>query len=197
MKLGRDLIFLRALLAVLRRRWIVRLDVDSAVEDEVYLTEARMEVGDDWPDVGTDHHVELAVIRRPQDHAEVSPVLAGLVGASVQGRVALGPRAGARVRRLGGEPDLGDVTSRSPRQAQLDGFDLHANVWVPPPNDCARLEQFCPLHPPLAQDRVQLRADGRVLVALKTVWRDRLCSQRSGSQFNSYWYTRTVGWPAS
>ena len=48
---------------------------------------------------------------------EVSPVLAGLVGASVHGRIALGPRAGARERRLGDEPDLGHVTSRGPRQA--------------------------------------------------------------------------------
>jgi hypothetical protein len=42
------------------------------------------------------------------------------------------------------------------------------------PNDRARLEQICRslLRPPLAQDRVQLRADGRVLVELKTVWRD-------------------------
>src|SRR5690348_10513909 len=60
--------------------------------------------------------------------AEASPLLAGLVGASVQGRVAL-PHAGARVRRLGDEPDRGHVTSRGPRQAQLDGLDLHANVW--------------------------------------------------------------------
>lgn len=102
---------------------------------------------------------------------EASPVLAGLVGASVQGRVALGPRAGARVRRLGDEPDLAHVTSRGPRQAQLDGFDLHATVWVPP-NDHARLEQLCRslLRPPLAQDRIQIRADGRVLLELKTVW---------------------------
>jgi hypothetical protein len=50
------------------------------------------------------------------------------VSASVQGRVALGTRAGARVRRLGDEPDLGHLTSRGPRQAHLDGFDLHANV---------------------------------------------------------------------
>ncbi|MBI1728593.1 MAG: transposase [Candidatus Rokubacteria bacterium] len=28
------------------------------------------------------------------------------------------------------------------------------------------------LRPPLAQDRLRLRADGRVLVELKTVWRD-------------------------
>ena len=105
--------------------------------------------------------------------AEASPLLAGLVAASVQGRVALGPRAGARVRRLGNEPNLGHVTSRGPRQAQLDGFDLHANVWVPP-NNRARLEHLCRylLRPPLAQDRLRLRADGRVLIELKTVWRD-------------------------
>ena len=119
-------------------------------------------------------HLEPADDTVPADPlAEVSPVLAGLVEASVQGRVALGPRAGARVRRLGDEPDLGHVTSRGPRQAQLDGFDLHANVWVPP-NDRARLEQLCRylLRPPLAQDRVRLRTDGRILVQLKTVWRD-------------------------
>ena len=119
-------------------------------------------------------HLEPADDTAPADPlAEVSPVLAGLVGASVQGRVALGPRAGARVRRLGDEPDLGHLTSRGPRQAQLDGFDLHANVWVPP-NNRARLEQLCRylLRPPLAQDRLRLRGDGRVLVELKTVWRD-------------------------
>jgi hypothetical protein len=104
---------------------------------------------------------------------ETSPVLAGLVSASVQGRVALGPRAGARVRRLGDEPDLGPLTSRGPRQAHLEGFDLHANVWVAP-NNRARLEQLCRylLRPPLAQDRLSLRPDGRILVELKTVWRD-------------------------
>jgi hypothetical protein len=37
------------------------------------------------------------------------------------------------------------VASRGPRHARLDGFALHANVWV---------------------------ADGRILVARKTVWRD-------------------------
>jgi hypothetical protein len=86
--------------------------------------------------------------------------------------VALGPRAGARVRRLGDGPALGHVTSRGPRQAPLDGFALPANVWVPP-NDRARLEPLgrSLLRPPLAQDRGQLRADGRVLVTLKTVGR--------------------------
>jgi hypothetical protein len=64
-------------------------------------------------------------------------VLVGLVSASVQSRVALGPRAGARVRRLGDEPELDHVSSRGRRQAQLDGFDLHASIWVPPPDRAA------------------------------------------------------------
>src|SRR5262245_31585219 len=61
---------------------------------------------------------------------EESLLLAGLVSASVQGRVALGARAGRRVRRLGEEADAEGAMSRGPRQAHLEGFDLHANVWV-------------------------------------------------------------------
>jgi hypothetical protein len=100
-------------------------------------------------------------------------VLAGIVGASVQGRVALGPRAGARVRRLGLDADLESVTSRGPRQAQLEGFDLHANVWVSA-NDRAGLERLCRyvLRPPFAQERLRLRGDGRVALELKTAWPD-------------------------
>ena len=43
-----------------------------------------------------------------------------------------------------------------------------------PPNNRARLEQLCRylLRLPLAQDRVRLRPDGRVLVERKTAWRD-------------------------
>lgn len=71
-------------------------------------------------------------------------MLAGIASASVQGRVALGPRAGARVRRPGREPGIEAVTSRGPCQAHLEGFDLHANVWVSA-NDRAGLERLCRL----------------------------------------------------
>src|SRR5947208_1543419 len=64
--------------------------------------------------------------------AEESPALAGISSASVQGRVALGPRAGARILQLGREPDAPWVTSRGPCQAHLEGFDLHANITVGP-----------------------------------------------------------------
>jgi len=130
------------------------------------------------------HQVRALLVRRglepgddatgPADRlAEESPVLAGIVSASVQGRVALGPRAGARVRRLGRDVDVEDVGSRGPRQAHVDGFDLHANVRMSA-NDRAGLERLCRyvLRPPLAQDRLRLRGDGRVVVELKTAWHD-------------------------
>jgi hypothetical protein len=100
-------------------------------------------------------------------------VLAGLVSASVQGCVAPGPAPVLASGASGDELDPGHVISRGPRQAQLDGFDLPANVWVPT-YDPARLGQLYRylLCPPLAQDRLRLRADGRVLVKLKTLWHD-------------------------
>ena len=105
--------------------------------------------------------------------ADASPVMAGIVRASIQGRVALGSRAGARVRRLGDARDTPTVTSRGPRQAHLEGFDLHANVGVSA-NDRAGLERLARyvLRPPFAQERLRLRSDGRVALELKTAWHD-------------------------
>jgi hypothetical protein len=109
----------------------------------------------------------------PDPLADESPIMAGIVGASVRGRVALGSRAGARVRRLGEARDTATVTSRGPRQAHLDGFDLHANVWVSA-NDRAGVERLCRyvLRPPFAQERLRLRGDGRVALELKRAWHD-------------------------
>src|SRR5438128_12394102 len=105
--------------------------------------------------------------------AEESPALAGISSAAVQGRVALGPRAGARVIQIGREPDAPWVTSRGPCQAHLEGFDLHANLAVRA-DDRQGLERLCRyvLRPPVARDRLELTADGRVLVILKGEWSD-------------------------
>jgi hypothetical protein len=87
--------------------------------------------------------------------------------------VALGHRAGARVRRLGDARDIPSMTSRGPRHAHLDGFDLHANVWVSA-HDRAGRERLCRyiLRPPFAQERLRLRSDGRIVLELKTAWHD-------------------------
>jgi hypothetical protein len=129
------------------------------------------------------HRVQRLLVRRglapadatgPADPlADESPVLAGIIGASVQGRVALGSRAGARVRQLGDARDTATVTSRGPRQAHLDGFDLHANVWVSA-HDRAGVERLCRyvLRPPFAQERLRRRGDGRIALELKRAWHD-------------------------
>jgi hypothetical protein len=114
-----------------------------------------------------------ADLSRPDPIAEESPMLAGISSASIQGRIALGPRAGARVWRVGEEPDAPWVLSSSPRHAHIAGFDLHANVAVPAA-DRGRLEQLCRylLRPPVAQERLRRMGDDRVLLTLKTAWAD-------------------------
>ena len=92
--------------------------------------------------------------------AEEAPVLAGLAAASVQGRVALGSRAGARVRR--GGASLAAVTDPpwlGPCQARHNGFDLHAALCVPAGRR-DRLERVCryALRPPIALERLSSTA---------------------------------------
>jgi hypothetical protein len=110
------------------------------------------------------------------DHwREEAPVLAGIAAASVQGRRALGERAGAAVVRVDasggapvdGEPGLG------PCHARWDGYDLHAAVVVPA-HDRARLERVCryALRPPVAHDRLLLTSEGRIMLDLRHRWSD-------------------------
>jgi hypothetical protein len=102
-------------------------------------------------------------------------VLAGIAGASVQGRRALGERAGAAARRRGASPELLALapSGRGPCHARGNGFDLHAAVVVPP-RDRARLERLCryALRPPIAADRLHLTADGQVVLDLRHRWAD-------------------------
>jgi hypothetical protein len=74
---------------------------------------------------------------------EEAPVLAGLAAASVQGRVALGPRAGGEVRRCGNLPDEPPLpVVRGACHAAHSGFDLDAGVIVPAV-DRSHLERVC------------------------------------------------------
>ncbi len=128
---------------------------------------------------GADGTLRFHRLPPPSDADAMDPLaaeslaLAGLASAAVQGRIALGPRAGARVERLGADPDAPWVESSQPLQARCDGFDLHGAVTVAG-QDRDRLEQLCRylLRPPIAQERLALRPDGTVLVTLKTPWRD-------------------------
>ena len=100
--------------------------------------------------------------------------LAGLYAASVSGRTAFGPNAGRRVTRTRDQVDPeGMQVPASPRCATVAGFSVHANVAVPA-RDRQRLERlarYC-ARPPIAMERLEPQADGRLLYRFKRPWRD-------------------------
>ena len=65
------------------------------------------------------------------------------------------------------------MVSRTPLQAHLEGFDLHAAASIGA-EDRDRLGRLCRyvLRPPVVQDRLELLDDGRVLLELKTPFWD-------------------------
>ena len=87
--------------------------------------------------------------------------------ASLTGEVALGPRAGKKVRRV--QTFGGREFPLPARCASFDGYNLHANSAVSA-SDRAGLERLCRyvLRPPLASGRIEriTGADGRSLVRL-------------------------------
>ena len=109
----------------------------------------------------------------PDAWGDEAPVLAGLAAASIQGTVALGPRRGARLRRLGDETEPVQTPDPGACHAQANGFDLHAGVVVPA-GQRERLERVVRyvLRPPVAQERLHLTGDGQVRLDLRHPWRD-------------------------
>jgi hypothetical protein len=108
--------------------------------------------------------------------ARDEPLLALLATASLRTRIATGPRAGQRWRRLGDrvEPESGQGDGDdSPGVPRIGGMSLHADVSVPA-RDRRRKESLCryEARPPLAADRLEERPDGTLTLRLKTPWRD-------------------------
>ena len=105
--------------------------------------------------------------------ADDAPVLAGLATASVRGRAALGPRAGARARRRGAGLAATEPPGLGPCHARHNGFDLHAGLCVPA-DQRDRLERIAryALRPPVAQDRLEWTDDGQVRLELRRPWSD-------------------------
>lgn len=105
--------------------------------------------------------------------AEEAPILAAAAAASVDGRVALGPRAGARVRRCGDPPEALRPATLGPCHAHASGFDLHAGLVVHA-GQRDRLERVCryALRPPVAQERLHRTTEGEIWLTLRHRWAD-------------------------
>jgi hypothetical protein len=103
-----------------------------------------------------------------------TPWLAGLYAYAVRGRIATGPNTGKRNRTWGGSCGESQEPEPSARRcANIDGFSVHANVSLPA-HQRARLENLCRymLRPPLAVERLERLASGRLAYRMKTPWRD-------------------------
>jgi Putative transposase len=113
-----------------------------------------------WPDEGAGS----------DPFAAQEPLFATAVAASLQGRVALGPRAGQPVRRL---RSAAAATATGRRSARLEGFSLHADVAVPARRR-DQLEKVCRyiLRPPLALERLTESTGGQLLYHFRRAWSD-------------------------
>jgi hypothetical protein len=109
-------------------------------------------------------------------------LMAMLGAASIRSRIATGPEAGEPWRRLGDRVEPGSEEDEGgaelgaripPRCVRHGGMSLHADVAVPA-RDRRRLERLCRYvaRPPLALNRLEAMADGRLAYRLKTPWRD-------------------------
>ncbi|MBN1568991.1 MAG: transposase [Acidobacteria bacterium] len=102
------------------------------------------------------------------------PLLAELYNASVQGRIATGPRAGNRVGAIGFQVEPENDESKSKTGcANVSGFSLHANVCIPM-KARRQLENLCRYvaRPAVATERLSILPDGRVSYRLRHKWRD-------------------------
>jgi hypothetical protein len=92
------------------------------------------------------------------------------VAASLQGRVARGPRAGQPLRRL---RSAAAAAPAGPRCARLEGFSLHADIAVRA-HRRDQLEHLCRslLRPPLALERLTESSGGPLLYQLRRPWSD-------------------------
>jgi len=111
--------------------------------------------------------------------AQDAPALSACYEGAVTQRVALGPMKGRPVMKLGASLARHLASARErverggPLCARVDGFDLHGRVAFGA-GDRTRLEElvrYC-ARPPLANDRLTKREDGRYLLRLKAAWRN-------------------------
>jgi hypothetical protein len=106
--------------------------------------------------------------------ARERPLLAACYAASLQGIVTMGDREGQLLLRLGTMPDAtAQIDDEAPILTPGYGYNLHAGVRIGA-KDRKGLEKICRYiaRGPLANERLSLTSDGRVMYGLRRRWSD-------------------------
>lgn len=108
-----------------------------------------------------------------QDSQEEPGLRSALEAASVQGRIALGQRAGRHVLRVGSSPAGEATIIPGELCAEMDGFSLHARVRTSR-GERDRLERLARYvaRPALSTERLSFSKQGNALLHLHRPWRD-------------------------
>ncbi|OGQ81307.1 MAG: hypothetical protein A2289_08775, partial [Deltaproteobacteria bacterium RIFOXYA12_FULL_58_15] len=103
--------------------------------------------------------------------AQDSPLLPACYAASLQQTVALGPRAGQGVLRMGAYVENTDRESVEAEQTLGHGYNLHAGYRVSGKDRKGRerILRYL-LRPPIATERLSRSPDGRVIYRLRKPW---------------------------
>jgi hypothetical protein len=113
----------------------------------------------------------------PEEEVTQEELFSELQAASVQSRIALGERKGKLVRRLG-TMEFADFQAAAQLNGRLcaisNGFSLHAAVYCAP-WEREKLEKLCRYiaRPAVAEERLQMRSSGDIVLRLKTPYSDR------------------------
>jgi hypothetical protein len=101
------------------------------------------------------------------------PLLAHISAASVEGRIALGPKSGQPVTRRGRQRNRRPQFIPDERCCDLEGFSLHAKALIEG-HDRTGLERLCRYvaRPAIASERLSVDPDGRVVYRLRRPWSD-------------------------
>jgi len=103
--------------------------------------------------------------------AQEQPALASCYGASVGDRQLLGVAPGQPTRKL--SERVPEVASSGEALADVGGVNVHAGMAIPA-RDRRRRSRLCRVvaRPPMSQERLQLRGDGRLQYNFRRTWRN-------------------------
>ena len=126
-----------------------------------------------------DNEAEFVVRPDADDMFQENAAITAALGASVQSKIAFGPRAGQYVRKIGKGFGFDEEAPlvKGTKCATINGFNLQAATFVAA-SQRSRLEALVAYvtRPPLATDRLSVNENGELVYKMKRVFSDGTCA---------------------